>query len=83
MATSDQTIMTKPTLDLEYQDGAGGFKILTADHMGWAIQLYRNQWLTLSETIALIWKLPIWLLLTSIMHARCVIQLISFQISGL
>ena len=42
MATSDQTIMTNPTLDLEYQDGAGGFKILTADHMGWAIQLYRN-----------------------------------------
>ena len=44
MATSDQTIMTKPTLGLEYQDDAGGFKILTADHMGWAIQLYRNQW---------------------------------------
>ena len=34
MATSDQTIMTKATLDLAYQDGAGGFKILTADHMG-------------------------------------------------
>ena len=33
MATSVQTIMTKPTLDLEYQD----------DHMGYAIQLYRNQ----------------------------------------
>ena len=44
MATSDQTIMTKPTLDLVYQDGTGGFKILTADHMGCAIQLYRNLW---------------------------------------
>ena len=34
MATPDQTIMTKPTLNLEYQDGADDFKILTADHMG-------------------------------------------------
>ena len=53
MATSDKTMMTKPTLDLEYQDGAGRFKILTADQMGWAIQLHRNQWLNYtSENIA-------------------------------
>ena len=32
------------TLDLEYRRV---FKILTADHMGCAIQLYRNQWLCL------------------------------------
>ena len=38
------------TLDLEYRRG---FKILTAGHMGCAIQLYRNQWIGLKFSSSL------------------------------
>ena len=41
---------------------AGGFKILTADHMGCAIQLYRNQCLVQYNENGMLSKNPDWVL---------------------
>ena len=37
------------TLDLEYQDGAGVFKILLAEYIVWVIQYYSDQWVQRSN----------------------------------
>ena len=49
-------------LDLEYQDGAGGFKILLAEYIVCVIQYYSDQWICHTDLpwFALI-NLPVWI----------------------